>query len=65
MTWIARLRPVARWALGCALVGIGAWWAPPARAQDAPGVVVRFESGADAAERAAARRAADVEHAER
>jgi subtilisin family serine protease len=65
MTSIVRSRPVARWLLGCALILAGAWWAPPADAQDRTGVVVRFEAGADAAERAAARQAADVEDPER
>ncbi|MEA2318753.1 MAG: thermitase, partial [Solirubrobacteraceae bacterium] len=59
---VARLRPLV---FACTLVVAGGWWAAPALAQDQPGVIVRFESGTDAAERAAARRAADVESPER
>ncbi|MEA2284639.1 MAG: serine protease [Solirubrobacteraceae bacterium] len=65
MSPIARLRPLARWVFASTLVVAGGWWAAPALAQDQPGVIVRFESGTDAAERAAARRAADVESPER
>jgi subtilisin family serine protease len=59
---VACLRPLV---FACTLVVAGGWWAAPALAQDQPGVIVRFESGTDAAERAAARRAADVESPER
>ena len=62
MSPVARLRPLV---FAWALVVAGGWWAAPALAQDQPGVIVRFESGTDAAERAAARRAADVESPER
>jgi thermitase len=64
MSVVSHRRPGRRIA-GVTLVLALTCAASPAIAQDQPAVIVRFEAGADASERAAARRAADVENPER